>query len=393
MFFIDKPFVSDFLKTTVQVHGIPVVETESVATLNLLPDTRLISPEEAAGHSGKPVYMNSENAIGWLAQQPAFAALSAKINLFKNKATFRRLTQPLFPDLRFQELAPAELSEHELPDVPFPFIIKPSVGFFSLGVHYVESQSDWPSTVRAIREELAEIQGLYPSEVMNCNSFIVEQCIEGEEYAVDAYFDADGEPVILGVLQHVFSSAEDVSDRVYITSKSVVEENMEAFSAFLKSIGELAGIRKFAVHVELRIDFDGSILPIEVNPMRFGGWCTTADLTHHAFGINPYVCYARQEPPDWTDILAKQADDLFALVVLDNSTGIPASKISAFDYDALLTRFENPLELRKFDVADYGIFGFLMTRTRPDNMAELTAILHSDLSEFVTMQDRLSAAG
>ena len=385
MFFVDKPFVSDFLKCTVQVHGIPVVDTDVVPELDLLPGTNLISPEEAANHSGSPVYMNSENAIGWLAQQSAFAELSSKIDLFKDKAAFRRLTQPLFPDFRFQEVDPAELSEDGIPDVPFPFVIKPSVGFFSLGVHVVASAAEWPATVRQIQDELTEIQGLYPAEVMNCDSFIVEQCIEGEEYAVDAYFDADGEPVILGILKHMFSSADDVSDRVYITSKSVVEENLDSFAVFLKSIGALAGVSTFAVHVELRKDADGIILPIEVNPMRFGGWCTTADLTHHAFGINPYVCYARQEPPDWTALLAKQPDDLFALVVLDNSTGIPSADIASFDYDALFSRFENPLELRTFKVADYGVFGFLMTRTRFERMDELTAILHSDLTEFVKM--------
>ncbi|MCP3675252.1 MAG: ATP-grasp domain-containing protein [Gammaproteobacteria bacterium] len=32
-------------------------------------------------------------------------------------------------------------------------------------------------------------------------------------------------------------------------------------------------------HDELRGDDKGTILPIEVNPMRFGGWCTSADIT------------------------------------------------------------------------------------------------------------------
>ena len=384
MFLIDKPFVSDFLKSTLKDYQIPVVEMPQTAELELLPGTPLISPEEAQARGSEPMYMNSENAIGWLARYDAFAELNDRIELFKDKAAFRRLTQPLYPDFRFKEVPLNELAELDLGDFPFPFIIKPSVGFFSLGVHYVAAPSDWPETVAALHREVIDAQGMYPAAVMNAETFILEECIEGEEYAVDAYFDADGNPVVLGILKHIFSSANDVSDRVYITSRSVVEENLEPFAAFLKSVGELAGVTTFPLHVELRKDADGTIRPIEINPMRFGGWCTTADLTFHAFGINPYVCFAEQIAPDWTDLLARQSDDLFALVVLDNSTGMAGAEIRSFDYEALLRRFETPLELRRTDVAAYQVFGFLMTRTRPENMDELTAILHNDLSGFVT---------
>lgn len=390
MFFIDKPFVSDFLKSTLKEYQIPVVEMPQTAELQLLPGTQLISPEQAIalfqGSESEPVYMNSENAIGWLAQHDAFTELSARIELFKDKAAFRRLMQPVYPDFWFREVSLHDLPSLDISGVPFPFIIKPSVGFFSLGVHYVAAPEEWPETVAAIQRELKEAQGMYPTEVMNAETLILEACIEGEEYAVDAYFDADGNPVVLGILKHVFSSADDVSDRVYITSRSVFEENLEPFTDFLQSVGEQAGVKTFPIHVELRKDADGTIRPIEINPMRFGGWCTTADLTHHAFGINPYVCLAQQIKPDWPALLARQRDDLFALVVLDNSTGVACADIASFDYEALTARFEKPLELRRTDVAAYQVFGFLMTQTRADHAEELTGILHSDLTEFITVK-------
>ncbi|MBN2161524.1 MAG: ATP-grasp domain-containing protein [Pontiellaceae bacterium] len=389
MFFIDKPFVSDFLKSTLKEYQIPVVEMPQTAALQLFPGTLLISPEQAMARfqgSGEPVYMNSENAIGWLAQHDAFAALSARIELFKDKAAFRRLMQPVYPDFWFREVSLNELPSLDISEFLFPFIIKPSVGFFSLGVHYVATPEEWPETVSAIQKELKEAQGMYPPEVMNAETLILEECIEGEEYAVDAYFDADGNPVVLGILKHVFSSADDVSDRVYMTSGSVFEENLGPFTAFLQSVGKRSGVKAFPIHVELRKDAAGMIRPIEINPMRFGGWCTTADLTHHAFGINPYVCLAQQIKPDWPALLARQSDDLFALIVLDNSTGVAGAAIASFDYDALLSRFEKPLELRRTNVAAYQVFGFLMTQTRPDHAEELTAILHSDLTEFITVK-------
>ena len=142
-------------------------------------------------------------------------------------------------------------------------------------------------------------------------------------------------------------------------------------------------MRNFPVHMELRCQGD-VILPIEVNPMRFGGWCSTADSTAKAFAFNPYVSYFTATRPAWDDILRRKDSSVHSIVVLDNSTGIEAASIQAFAYDKLLRLFERPLELRRIDVHTYNVFGFLFSATRADNMAELEHILQSDLREFVT---------
>ncbi|NNL85768.1 MAG: ATP-grasp domain-containing protein, partial [Myxococcales bacterium] len=56
--------------------------------------------------------------------------------------------------------------------------------------------------------------------------------------------------------------------------------------------------------------------------------------------------------------------------------------IRDFDYDALLSRFANPLELRRTDFHNYPIFGFVLTQTK--DLAELDWALRSDLREFIT---------
>ena len=38
-------------------------------------------------------------------------------------------------------------------------------------------------------------------------------------------------------------------------------------------------------------DSKDRIFPIEINPLRFGGWCTTADLLGVAIGYNAYEYY------------------------------------------------------------------------------------------------------
>ena len=118
--------------------------------------------------------------------------------------------------------------------------------------------------------------------------------------------------------------------------------------------------------------------------MRFGGWCTTADITYLAYDFNPYLYYYRQKRPDWNKIFENFGDELYSIVVLDNSTGVSTKEIDFFDYEKLLSKFEKPLELRKIDFHTYPVFGFLFTRTSRKNVGELEYILGSNLREFTS---------
>jgi len=387
MFFVDEPFISDFFKQTIRDNKIPVVNTEAAQKLNLLPGTMLISEEQAVikvrESDSLLFYSTSENSIGWIAKNLAFSDLPKKIEQFKNKARFRELTQSMFPKFFFKEVLITELESVQIDGLPLPFIIKPNVGFFSMGVHKVTSTEEWKKSLAAIHEEIEQMRGLYPDEVLDTGSFIIEENIEGDEFAVDAYFNSLGEPVILNILHHTFSSESDVSDRVYTTSKAIVESNLGEFTKFVGKIGLLTNMKNFPVHIELRRDTAGTILPIEVNPMRFGGWCSTPDLAFAAYGINLYLYYYTQQKPNWTELLNGKEGKLYSVVVLDNSTGIKGDEIASFDFEKLLSYFEKPLELRKIDFTKYPVFAFLFAETREENFKELEFILNSNLNEFV----------
>jgi hypothetical protein len=250
-------------------------------------------------------------------------------------------------------------------------------------VHRIENASEWNTTIDTIKSEIELRKNLYPTEVINSADFIVEECIDGEEFAIDCYYDKHGKPVILNILKHLFSSGKDMSDRLYLTSKEIIESYMSAFEGFLNKVGELANIKNFPVHVELRINEKGRIIPIEINPMRFGGWCTTADLAYHAFGHNLYNYYFSKQKPDWNELLKGKDDLIYSLVILDNSTGIKEKEIKQFNYNKLLAHFEKPLELRKINHLEFPLFGFLFCETKQKNMTELDSILKSDLREYV----------
>ena len=238
-------------------------------------------------------------------------------------------------------------------------------------------------TVNAIKAEIDLIKDLYPPEVLHTGEFIIEECIYGDEFAIDCYFNNDGKPVVLNIMKHIFSSGTDVNDRVYTTSKEIIENYIDPVTEFLFEIGKRAGLRNFPAHVEVRINENGIVAPIEVNPLRFGGWCSTPDLAWHAFGINLYEYLFQQNEPDWSDILKEKDGAVFSNIVLNNSTGIEGKDVQKFDYEKLLSDFEKPLELRKADYSKFPLFGFLFCETRKQNLQELDRILMSDLNEYV----------
>ncbi|MBT6551496.1 MAG: ATP-grasp domain-containing protein, partial [Gammaproteobacteria bacterium] len=282
MFLIDKPYVSEFFKKTVKDFNIPIVDTESAKKFTLYEGTSLVNEDTAIkqykNNPNTSIYTISENSIGWISQHLSHNDLPDKIDLFKDKFKFRELTKTLFPDFYYKKISSNNFTALNFDEVPLPFIIKPTVGFFSMGVYKVSSHHQWLNTIDLINAEMLQIKDLYPQQVMGTSDFIIEQIIEGEEFAIDAYFNAEGKAVIVGIFKHVFSSDTDVSDRVYITSEKIIKNNLQEFTVFINKIGALSGVKNFPVHIELRRDIKGNLLPIEVNPMRFGGWCTTADV-------------------------------------------------------------------------------------------------------------------
>jgi len=386
MILIDKPFASDFLLQTIRKNRYQVVSTQ--VAKELLQDDTLtwVSEEEAATfireNPDTPLYSNSENALAWVAQHLGDSAFAFHAQLFKDKVKFRELIKASYPDFIFRQVQLDEIQNLDPKALPFPFVIKPSVGFFSLGVHVVRDEADWTVARGALNIE--NLKSAYPPHVLSTSSFIIEEYIEGEEFAIDCYFNKKGEVVILNILHHKFSSGADTSDRVYTTSKEIVLKYKEVFGEFIQSIGQQAGIKNFPAHVELRLDSKGRINPIEINPLRFGGLCTTADLLGIATGFSPYDFYHKNLKPDWEKVFYGKESKLISIVVLNNNSGYAPDEIESFDYDLLSLDFENALTIRKFDVNNYSAFGFVFAETSPENEAELYNILVSDLRKYIT---------
>ncbi len=390
MILIDKPYISDFLIKTIKDNNFPIVATPIAK--EMLDDDSLnwIDEKEAKKIKEKnptsALYTNSENTISWIEKNVDLPKLHQQIQLFKNKTKFRELLSESYPNYFFKGVLAGDLRNVDPSELKFPFFIKPAVGFFSIAVHRVNTVEDWYRILDLIEDEIEKTKDLYPAEVINTNDFILEEFIPGKEYAVDCYFDKEGNPVILNILHHIFSSEKDVSDRIYSTSKKIIEENIEPIQTFLNILGDKAKLNNFPMHVELRIDSEGNIIPIEVNPLRFGGFCTTGDLTWYAYGINSYEYFFNSKKPDWKEIFIGREETKYSIIVLDNNSGYKESDIESFDFELLAKDFEKPLDIRKIDFKKYLAFGFVFLETERDNEKELEQILGSDLRKYIKLR-------
>lgn len=384
MLLLDKPLVSDFVKESIRQGLFTGLDTG-----NVLRDEELglLSEEEVLQLLGENpshrIHTISENSISWIEQKVEDARLKENIRLFKDKFAFRELISDIYPEFRFSKIMATQIKDFFPPEDSFPFIIKPNIGFFSMGVHKVPDQDKWEEVRLKLLQELKHIQSIYPKAVLDTTEFILEEIIQGDEYAFDAYFNEAGEAVLVGVMHHLFGSETDVSDRVYLTSAEIVNRHKDKFMYFLRDIGKRANLKNFSMHVEARIDQNGTLVPIEINPLRFGAWCTSADLMHYAFNINPYYLYLNNISPDWDDITANMNGDTYGIVILENSTGIPGTSITAFDYDAALANFSDVLEVRKVDFRKYPIFCILFARFKPENLSEADRILQENLKKYL----------
>lgn len=387
MFLIDKPYVSDFLIKTIKKNNFPIVATKVAKEIVLDNSLNWISENDAKNNylsnPNQPTYTNSENSISWVEEHLNTTKLPTQISVFKNKIKFRELLKETYPNYFFKGVKFEDLDKLEVAKLKFPFIIKPAVGFFSLGVHKVDEPAEWHTVLAEIKKDINHIKGFYPTEVLDANYFIIEECIEGEEYAIDCYYNEQGEAVILNMMHHIFSSGKDVSDRVYSTSKEIITSNIDIVQNLVTIIGEKANLKNFPIHIEVRIDANGIIIPIEVNPMRFGGWCTTGDMAWYAYGINSYEHFLYGKKPNWDEIFKNKEGEKYSLILLDNTSGIPQENIKLFDYDLLLKDFEKPLLLRKVAMKEYPVFGFVFTETSEGNEEELKQILTSNLRKYI----------
>ena len=381
MIILEKPFVSEPLVNYLEESGLPVLRNEMAELLvkqgrrlNLLGDKEFVAKYNETGK----LYAVSENALVWLYANMPDSELVEKVKIVKDKAAFRRICQKIFPDFFYKEVKMSELRSLNPDELPMPFVLKPSVGFLSVGVYIVRNKKEWSDALDDIDRNFAKQCAVFPDTVVKSENFVLEYFIQGEEYAVDAYYDKDGKPNIINIFHHIFKNETDVSDRLYCMSKEIFESNYGPFNQFLVELNGVLGLRNFPMHVEFRVDKNnGRAIPIEVNPLRFAGMCLN-DLTRHTCGMLPVQAFFEGTHPDYATMWKGIEDDVFSFIVLDK----PYETTKAFDFEKIKNHYHGVVETRDIKNPAMSVWGFLFMKTDKAHRAELNEILNDDLIDF-----------
>lgn len=239
--------------------------------------------------------------------------------------------------------------------------------------------------IKQLKKEMdVGIRSEYPREVINNQPFIIEKFIEGDEYVIDAYFSEDGKPIILNLFKRMFRHEKDVSNRIYYTSKQVINESLMKINTFLNTISSFFALKWIPIHIEIRLDKEGKIIPIEVSPLRFSEMCTN-ELGVYAYGINAYEYFFKQQKPDWESIVSVMDNFIYSYCCAKINSPIDCKKVESINHKGFKENFSEILEYRKMNIIDNSTFAVIFHKA-PD-LEENMRLLNVDLNQYVILKE------
>lgn len=382
MMILARPSISPYLSRALFELQTPVIVGEEVR-IPMQPALRILEEKEIRANPKKAyqslILTSSENALSYLYSLIPNDERVLKSRLFKDKVEFRRALARQFDGFFFKELSPEELDEVDLKKIPFPVILKPSVGISSIGVIRIGSAKEWKKAVEFLRADLAKYKKNYSANVVEESKLILEKYIEGTELAIDGYYNSDSQPVILNILEHMFAGDGDTSDLVYCTRRSLIEKHYARLMEFLRSFGDVFDLKRFPFHLEVRVTPKGEIIPIELNPLRFAGLGTT-EIAEYAYGINVYKAFFREERPDWNSILKRADDSVYSFMCADLSSVAFRKKGLQIHDREFFREFYEVLDYRILNEQETSTFAVIFYRS--EDMKENQRFLKLDISKY-----------
>ena len=381
MLILEKPYVSPVLVKFAEENNIPVLRNEMSqllvkqgCRLNLLDDDEFVKEYERRGR----LYTMSENALGWIFKHIKDDDLLSKINLLKDKKAFRDICRSIYPDFFYCEKTVEELAAIDASTLVYPLVLKPSVGFLSIGVYVVTNADEYRKAIADIKTSFSVASAQFPDFVVGSTRFLIEEYIHGEEYAVDAYFDENGTPFILNIYDHRFASESDTSDRLYCSSKAIYDEYEQPFMKFLQDINAKVGLKNFPMHIEFRYDGKKAI-PIEINPLRFAGFCLN-ELQVHISGVHPIFSYLNNKSMSKEEMWRGKENDTYSFLVFERPKD---SGEKVFDEKKFRADFMDVCECRPlFDTA-VSVAATAFIRTDRQHEEEFSRILNLNVKDYM----------
>lgn len=378
MVILERPFASDMMVETLEKNGIPVLKNEMsqerVLNGKVLSDNEFCEEYKKTGK----LYTVSENALGWIYDHIQDKRFLDGISIVKDKSAFRKICRDIYPDFFFKEVNINEMAQLNTDSIVFPCVIKPSVGFLSKGVFVVHNPEEYRKAVETLQQDFAKAGADFPEFVVGKSRFLIEEYIHGEEYAVDAYYDENENPVILNIFHHKFMDESDTSDRLYMTSKGLFDQYEEPFTRFLTNLNNTLHLRNFPMHIEFRYDGKKAV-PIEINPLRFTGFCLN-ELQVFISGQHPMLSFLKGRRVTKDEMWKGREDFTYAFTVLDLPKG---DEDKAFDDEKFSADFPGVIDVRLVPDKTSGVAATVFLKVETANVQAFDRIISLDMHEYM----------
>ena len=289
------------------------------------------------------------------------------IQTMMDKHAFRQLLSASYPDLTFRTIHLRDLPQQVF-DPHTTYIIKPVRGAFASGVRAISATTDLTRLMDEIQHEMRRTSAVLSDRALSQDEFLIETFIEGEEYAVDMFYNSAGQPMITNIYHHPMPRNLAYLHMLYYSSKNVFEQIYEPAREFFSLLNTHLQVTRLPIHAEFRYH-QGRLVPIELNPLRFGGM-GLANLGFYAFGMNAYQHFAEDREPDWGTVWHDRPDSAYGFVIAYNGATTDVSTHKP-NWPMFRQRFLHILREVALDYQTQLAFGILYIEETPDRLLSL----------------------
>jgi hypothetical protein len=324
------------------------------------------------------VYVPSETSLSIVMDRMQDQEYVQGINKLKNKYFCRQVIAPLYPDFYFAKASLADIPNLDLQGKKV--IIKPLKGFFGTGVRQADSTTDLVKLAQEMEAEVKASAKFFPESILTQNEYIIEEYIEGQEFAVDMFFDQEGNPAIMNIYFHPQPAVSDYFHLMYYTNKGIFEDYSATFINFFKELNKIMQLKSFPIHAEFKLQA-GVMVPIELNPMRYGGF-GLSDLTYNSFKLQPITAYFDNVHPNWYAIWDIRKENNYAWILAYNGKDIDIEEFPP-NHDKFLAYLEDNSQLIDYVKLDHKSNPvFALAYVYNQNLSKLTQLLDTEFNNF-----------
>ncbi len=314
------------------------------------------------------VCIDSEAAIELVTSRIDYPAKHQAVKLLKDKYAFRQMLRDMYPQYQYQLVKASEIQGLQIDQKS---IIKPVKGVFGTAVKIINSDTDLTRLSEKLQSELLKNKSVFTEGVLSQEDFIIEQYIEGEEYAVDMFYNSVGDTCITNIYHHPIPANRCYLHIIYYASKAVFDRIYTKAKSFFAALNKILNVTNLAIHGEFKLDGE-ELVPIELNSLRFGGM-GLGNMVFHSLGVNPYLYFLNDVEPNWQLLWHDKEQDIFTFFIAYNGVNVDLANHKP-NYSLLEQQFTQILFKQYFDYQHQLVFGIYCLKESSQNLPKLLEI-------------------